>query len=59
MKAFIPLMARGTAIPVGRHCFPLRIVIPENVPSSYESEFGSIRYTIKVTLKSNSEQVSI
>lgn len=50
-------MASGTNVPVGRHQFPMRVLIPEDAPSSYESEFGSIRYTIKVALKANSEQV--
>ncbi|VDK28618.1 unnamed protein product [Gongylonema pulchrum] len=56
LKAYIPLMAAGSIVPVGRRQFPIRIPIPEDAPSSYESEFGSIRYTIKVVLKTNSDQ---
>ncbi|MFH4979585.1 hypothetical protein AB6A40_006294 [Gnathostoma spinigerum] len=52
----IPLMANGSPMPVGRHQFPIRFRIPESAPSSYESQFGTIRYTIKVVLKTNSEQ---
>lgn len=50
-------MPSGASLPVGRHQFPLRIFVPETAPSSYESQFGTNRYTIKVVLKTNSEQV--
>uniref|UniRef100_A0A915BYD9 Arrestin C-terminal-like domain-containing protein n=2 Tax=Parascaris TaxID=6254 RepID=A0A915BYD9_PARUN len=56
LKAHIPLMPSGASLPVGRHQFPLRIFVPETAPSSYESQFGTNRYTIKVVLKTNSEQ---
>ncbi|VDO05196.1 unnamed protein product [Haemonchus placei] len=45
-------------IPAGKHQFPLQVMIPENVPSSYESQFGSVRYQIKVVLTANTDQVS-
>ncbi|VDN01334.1 unnamed protein product [Thelazia callipaeda] len=58
LKTHIPLLETGTILPMGRHQFPLRIMVPKDSPSSYESEFGSIRYTIQVVLKTNSEQSS-
>ena len=42
----------------GRHQFSFHVVIPENAPSSYESQFGTIRYTIKVSMISNTQQAS-
>ncbi|KAK6736121.1 hypothetical protein RB195_019038 [Necator americanus] len=48
----------GMPIAVGKHQFPLQVVIPENAPSSYESQFGTVRYQIKVVLSANTEQAS-
>ncbi|VDM41203.1 unnamed protein product [Toxocara canis] len=56
LQKHIPLMPSGSSLPAGRHQFPLRVFIPETAPSSYESQFGNTRYTIKVVLKTNSEQ---
>lgn len=47
----------GTVIRPGRHQFPIQVQIPENAPSSYESQFGTIRYAVKVVLLTNSDQV--
>ncbi|KAI6215282.1 hypothetical protein M3Y94_00367400 [Aphelenchoides besseyi] len=55
----IPLCPYGKSIDPGRnHQFPLRVKIPENLPSSYESQFGAIRYTVRVILLTNSEQAT-
>ncbi|WKX93766.1 hypothetical protein Q1695_011212 [Nippostrongylus brasiliensis] len=48
----------GMPLTAGKHQFPLQVAIPENAPSSYESQFGSIRYHIKVVLTANSDQAS-
>ncbi|KHN75826.1 Arrestin domain-containing protein 15 [Toxocara canis] len=56
LQKHIPLMPSGSSLPAGRHQFPLRVFIPETAPSSNESQFGNTRYTIKVVLKTNSEQ---
>ncbi|KAK5975975.1 hypothetical protein GCK32_018699 [Trichostrongylus colubriformis] len=53
----LALCPPGTPIPAGKHQFPLQVMIPENAPSSYESQFGSIRYQVKVVLTANTEQV--
>jgi len=37
-------------IPPGHHSYPFTCVLPPTLPSSFEGEFGSVRYTIKVTL---------
>lgn len=37
-------------LPPGEHLYPFTCVLPQNLPSSFEGEFGHIRYTIKVVL---------
>uniref|UniRef100_A0A7I4Y070 Arrestin_C domain-containing protein n=2 Tax=Haemonchus contortus TaxID=6289 RepID=A0A7I4Y070_HAECO len=54
----VALCPPDTPIPAGKHQFPLQVMIPENVPSSYESQFGSVRYQIKVVLTANTDQAS-
>ncbi|CAD6185784.1 unnamed protein product [Caenorhabditis auriculariae] len=54
----VPLCEPGTAIGVGKHQFPFQVRIPANSPSSYESQFGSIRYQMKVELNANTEQAT-
>lgn len=34
----------------GEHKFPFQCVLPTNLPSSFESDFGHVRYTVKATL---------
>lgn len=34
----------------GEHSYPFSCVLPPTLPSSFEGEFGHVRYTIKVTL---------
>ncbi|CAJ0578497.1 unnamed protein product, partial [Mesorhabditis spiculigera] len=41
------LCPRNSPLPPGRHQFPIQVHIPEGAPSSYESQFGVIRYQIK------------
>ncbi|CAI5445886.1 unnamed protein product [Caenorhabditis angaria] len=54
----IQLCEPGTCLPVGKHQFPIQIQIPANAPSSYESQFGSVRYQMKVDLSASTEQAS-
>lgn len=54
----VQLCDSGTCLPVGKHQFPVQIRIPLNCPSSYESQFGSIRYQMKVELRASTDQVS-
>ncbi|XP_077296197.1 arrestin domain-containing protein 3 [Arctopsyche grandis] len=37
-------------IPEGTHSYPFTCVLPPTLPSSFEGEFGFVRYTVKVTL---------
>ncbi|KAF2885772.1 hypothetical protein ILUMI_20407 [Ignelater luminosus] len=37
-------------IPPGQHTYPFTCVLPPTLPSSFEGEFGYVRYIIKVTL---------
>ena len=37
-------------LPAGQHTYPFTCALPPTLPSSFEGEFGHIRYTIKVTL---------
>ena len=34
----------------GRHEFPFTFTLPPNLPSSYESCYGEIRYTVKAVV---------
>ncbi|VDP18524.1 unnamed protein product [Heligmosomoides polygyrus] len=54
----LALCPPGMPISAGKHQFPLQVVIPENAPSSYESQFGSVRYQVKVVLTANTDQAS-
>ena len=42
-----------TELPAGAHSFPFTCALPPQLPSSFEGEFGHVRYTIKVTLGEN------
>ncbi|CAL4133721.1 unnamed protein product, partial [Meganyctiphanes norvegica] len=33
----------------GDHTFPFKFILPENIPSSYDSFYGRVRYAIKAT----------
>ena len=37
-------------MPSGTHTYPFNYVLPPNLPSSFESDFGRIRYTAKAIL---------
>lgn len=39
-----------TELPPGAHTYPFTCSLPPQLPSSFEGEFGFVRYTIKVTL---------
>lgn len=45
--------ASETELPAGAHSFPFTCALPPQLPSSFEGEFGYVRYTIKVTLGEN------
>ncbi|XP_046750179.1 arrestin domain-containing protein 17 isoform X1 [Diprion similis] len=37
-------------LPPGEHTYPFSCVLPPNLPSSFESDLGHVRYTVKATL---------
>lgn len=37
-------------LPAGEHTYPFTCALPPQLPSSFEGEWGHIRYTIKITL---------
>lgn len=37
-------------LPAGQHAYPFTCALPPTLPSSFEGEWGHVRYTIKVTL---------
>lgn len=39
-----------TELPAGAHTFPFTCALPPQLPSSFEGEYGHVRYTVKVTL---------
>lgn len=39
-----------TELPAGSHSYPFTCALPPQLPSSFEGEYGYVRYTIKVTL---------
>lgn len=39
-----------TELPAGQHVYPFTCVLPPTLPSSFEGEFGHVRYTVKVVL---------
>ncbi|XP_050070040.1 arrestin domain-containing protein 3-like [Anopheles maculipalpis] len=42
--------AAETELPAGQHCYPFTCALPPTLPSSFEGEWGFVRYTVKVTL---------
>lgn len=47
---FFPYKGGEIEIPPGHHTYPFTCVLPPTLPSSFEGDYGYIRYTIKVTL---------
>lgn len=39
-----------TELPPGTHSYPFTCALPPSLPSSFEGDYGHVRYTIKVTL---------
>jgi len=47
----------GTEIPAGQHNYPFTFQLPPNIPSSFESAHGSVRYTLTATLSRPNKSV--
>ncbi|PAV77029.1 hypothetical protein WR25_06591 isoform F [Diploscapter pachys] len=54
----IPILQRGECIEMGKTQYPIQVKIPEECLSSYESQFGTIRYQMKIDLIATTEQAS-
>lgn len=37
-------------LPAGEHSFPFSMMLPNHLPSSFEGQYGYVRYTVKATL---------
>jgi hypothetical protein len=37
-------------IEVGSYCYPFKILLPSNLPTSFEHEYGHIRYSLNSTI---------
>lgn len=46
----LQLLGAEIEIPVGTHIYPFTCLLPPTLPSSFEGEYGHVRYTVKVTL---------
>lgn len=57
LHVVVPLCQHPMELSPGRHKFGLRLNIPDALPSSFESQFGSIRYSIRLQLVGNAEHV--
>uniref|UniRef100_A0AC34PWH5 Arrestin C-terminal-like domain-containing protein n=1 Tax=Panagrolaimus sp. JU765 TaxID=591449 RepID=A0AC34PWH5_9BILA len=59
MNVVVNLCHSIMPLKTGRHQFGFQIVIPDSCPSSYESQFGTIRYTIRVNMVSNLQSATL
>lgn len=50
INSIIVYLGQETELPAGTHTYPFSCALPPSLPSSFEGEFGHVRYTIKVTL---------
>jgi hypothetical protein len=37
-------------LPAGEHSFPFSMILPDQLPSSFEGQYGYVRYTVEATL---------
>ena len=37
-------------MPIGEHIYPFTFALPPNIPSSFESDLGHVRYTVKAII---------
>lgn len=43
-------VASEIELPPGEHVYPFTFSLPQNLPSSFEHDFGHVRYTVKAIL---------
>ena len=44
------VLHHGPGLPPGQHVLPFRVLLPSNLPSSFEGEHGHVRYFIKADI---------
>ena len=44
------IIQQGPGLPPGRHVLPFSVILPSNLPSSFEGEHGSVRYYVKANI---------
>lgn len=50
LNFFCIFLGEEMELPSGTHSYPFSCSLQTNLPSSFESDFGRIRYTVKATL---------
>ncbi|KAI6228708.1 Arrestin domain containing protein [Aphelenchoides fujianensis] len=56
IRHVISLAPPGTTLLSGRHQYPIQVLLPKDLPSSYESACGSVRYSLRVTMNVQGEK---
>ncbi|KAI6220992.1 Arrestin domain containing protein [Aphelenchoides fujianensis] len=59
IRHVISLAPPGTTLLSGRHQYPIQVPLPKDLPSSYESACGSVRYSFRVTMNVQGEKISV
>ena len=44
------IIQQGPGLPPGQHVLPFSVILPSNLPSSFEGEHGSVRYYVKANI---------
>ena len=44
------IIQQGPGLPPGQHVLPFSLILPSNLPSSFEGEHGSVRYYVKANI---------
>jgi sporulation-control protein spo0M len=47
---YYPVSAFLKVLPAGEHSFPFSMILPNDLPSSFEGQYGYVRYTVEATL---------
>ena len=44
------IIQQGPGLPPGRHVLPFSVILPSNLPSSFEGYYGSVRYYVRADI---------
>lgn len=50
MKQHIFVSGTEFDLPIGEHFYPFNCALPPTLPSSFEHDYGYVRYTVKATI---------